>query len=292
VRARGIKPEAASDSLLIEMPTEVRLLFHFLPLWADDWGFLADNPSQIATDIFPGQDYPVESYIDLLVAANRLQRLVAPTVPLLDESGDSGGIPAERVLWIRHFLKHQNVEHPGAPRYGDPAKLAYIRSARGKPKAQAVVKSRIAEVQPFADYISLPTATRNQRLTIQRRYEVKDEEAVVVECAGCGREGELRRFRPRYGRDTEWPGATVAAMIEIVPHESFDDGVGLLCRLCRVERFGLYAVPLEGRHANPIFGELDLTGTDFTSALGGGRAKRDAGDQISMTLPDAGQGAA
>lgn len=98
-----IAPEFWTDATMVALPMEARLLFIGLWNFADDHGYLADEPEQLALQVLPADPVDVEALVDLLVAAERLTRYVA-------EDG-------ERYLHIRHFAEHQRVDHPSQSKY-------------------------------------------------------------------------------------------------------------------------------------------------------------------------------
>lgn len=101
MRIRTIKPEFWTDSLMVSMPRDVRLFY--IGLWnaSDDHGWVLDDPEQLKMLLFPGDcDADVASWIDLLVSAGRLERVVTPE--------------GNWLLRIAHWKDHQRVDHPGA----------------------------------------------------------------------------------------------------------------------------------------------------------------------------------
>lgn len=280
---RGISRQMLSDVELQSIPLGAACLLERLPLVSDDWGFVTDSPAQITTDVFGARaDVPVECYLDLLVAVRRIQRLAAPVVRL-DELGADEAVPAKRVLWIRHFPRDQMISNPEPPSVGEPQVLAALRTVYDKRRRHSIIDA-VVEAQPFANYVALPVPDERQRRVIQRRVGAAPGRVIEVECLDCGAPGEVRHFVPprRHG---EWAGTTVSSFVEIVPHESFDDGVALLCRTCRSERFALYGVRrnAEGR---TFFGDLDVSGTDV-SGMGDGALEQALSGGVDHDRPSA-----
>ena len=99
MRIRTIKPEFWTDSLMVSMPRDVRLLY--IGLWnvADDHGWLPDDAEQIRMLLFPGDpDADVGTWLEVLVACGRMERYSTP-----DE---------RTILKIAHWKDHQRVDHP------------------------------------------------------------------------------------------------------------------------------------------------------------------------------------
>ncbi len=104
-RKRMISPEFWTDATMVALPFEARLLYIGMWNFADDYGYLADEPDRLALQILPADDVDIETMIDLLVVAERLARYEA-------EDGT-------RYLHIRHFGDHQKVDHPSASLYAN-----------------------------------------------------------------------------------------------------------------------------------------------------------------------------
>ncbi len=119
MRIRSIKPEFWTDSLIVSLPRDIRLLF--IGLWnvADDHGWIPDDPDQIRMLLFPGDpDCDVGTWIEVLVASGRLERFQTET--------------GRRLLKVAHWTDHQKVDHPSASRIArEPSrKLAIPQAAR------------------------------------------------------------------------------------------------------------------------------------------------------------------
>jgi 5-methylcytosine-specific restriction endonuclease McrA len=104
-RKRMISPEFWTDATMVALPFEARLLYIGMWNFADDYGYLADEPERLALQILPADSVDVEGLIDLLVVAERLARYEA----------DDGS----RYLHIRHFTDHQRVDHPTRSAYAE-----------------------------------------------------------------------------------------------------------------------------------------------------------------------------
>lgn len=117
-RIRTIKPEFWTDEKIVQLPYEARLLYIGIWNFADDEGYLLDEPERIRMQVLPAEDIDAEMLIDLLVAAGFLDRI---------ELND--GVFA---LQIVHFVEHQKVSNPTkskiAPKYS--RKLCIPLSAR------------------------------------------------------------------------------------------------------------------------------------------------------------------
>jgi hypothetical protein len=117
VRIRSIKPEFWRSEDVKRLPREIRLLFIGLWQYVDDNGVGIDDYRQIASDLFPIEDDPVEvrEYVrDGLATLSRLCR-EGSTVPLIARYEIDG----KRYLAITGW-KHQRVDKPAVPRYPSP----------------------------------------------------------------------------------------------------------------------------------------------------------------------------
>jgi 5-methylcytosine-specific restriction endonuclease McrA len=97
-RIRTIKPEFWTDSRIVQLPFEARLLFIGLWNFADDEGYLPYDAEQIKLQILPADDVDCRLLIDTLVAAE-----------LLDVHEARNG---NDLLFVRHFCDHQKISHP------------------------------------------------------------------------------------------------------------------------------------------------------------------------------------
>lgn len=104
-RKRMIKPEFWTDSTMVQLPAEARLLFIGMWNFADDYGYIEDEPDRLALQILPADDADVDMLLDLLIASGRVERY-----------RDANG---SYFLYIPHFVDHQRVDHPAKPTFPD-----------------------------------------------------------------------------------------------------------------------------------------------------------------------------
>jgi len=120
VRIRSIKPEFWRSEDVKRLPREVRLLFIGLWSYVDDNGVGVDDYRQIASDLGPLEDDPVEfrKYVrDGLATLSRKSRDISSGVPLVVRYEVDG----KRYLFITGW-DHQRVDKPAKPRYPRPPK--------------------------------------------------------------------------------------------------------------------------------------------------------------------------
>lgn len=96
-RIRTIKPEFWTDSKIVQLPFEARLLFIGMWNFCDDDGYIANDPDQLQMQILPGDDVDAAELVDLLIAA---------------ELVDSVFTDDKDWLHIKSFLEHQRISHP------------------------------------------------------------------------------------------------------------------------------------------------------------------------------------
>lgn len=96
-RIRTVKPEFWTDDVIVQLPFSVRLLFIGMWNFADDDGYLLDEPDRIRMQILPNDSVDIDAHLDLLFAAGRIERL---------ELSDG-----RRVLFIPTFARHQKISH-------------------------------------------------------------------------------------------------------------------------------------------------------------------------------------
>jgi 5-methylcytosine-specific restriction endonuclease McrA len=106
-RKRMIKPEFWTDSTMVQLPAEARLLFIGMWNFADDYGYIDDEPDRLALQVLPADDVDVDMLLDLLIAAGRVERYRSRE--------------GMYFLYIPHFVDHQRVDHPAKPTYPDVA---------------------------------------------------------------------------------------------------------------------------------------------------------------------------
>jgi 5-methylcytosine-specific restriction endonuclease McrA len=114
-RIRTIKPEFWTDEKIISLPFHARLFFIGLWNFADDHGFLKDEPSQLKLLIMPCEEsIDVFQTLDLLLSADLIERYMDT------ESGNT-------FLLIKNWTLHQRVDKPSKSRiYKEGAKKVTI----------------------------------------------------------------------------------------------------------------------------------------------------------------------
>lgn len=95
-RIRTIKPEFWTDEKVVQLPFQARLLFIGMWNFADDDGYLDDEPERLRLQILPADALDAELLVDLLVAAELIERIE---------------VPDGRILRLPNFAKHQKVSH-------------------------------------------------------------------------------------------------------------------------------------------------------------------------------------
>jgi hypothetical protein len=103
-RIRTVKPEFFSNEEVGKLPAEARLLFIGLWTLADREGRLQDRPIRIKAQLFPYDDWSVQSLLENLEQAELIWRYEA-----------SG----KKCIQIINFLKHQHP-HPKETNFGLP----------------------------------------------------------------------------------------------------------------------------------------------------------------------------
>lgn len=121
-RIRTIKPEFWTDSRIVQLPFEARLFYIGLWNYADDDGYVIDEPDRLKMQILPNDEIDVWLLIDLLVVAGFLDRLSL-----------SDGRSA---LGIRSFNDHQQISHRG--------KSKIKPAIAGKPSIPQAVRQAVA----------------------------------------------------------------------------------------------------------------------------------------------------
>ena len=105
-RIRTVKPDLWTDEKVVKLPFEARLLFIGSFNFADDEGYLVDEPERLGLQVLPAdRGIDMDALVDLLVAAGLLDRLVA-------EDGST-------LLRVTNFDRHQKVSHPAESRLKD-----------------------------------------------------------------------------------------------------------------------------------------------------------------------------
>ena len=68
-RIRTIKPDFWTDEKIVQLPFEARLFFIGMWNFADDEGYLSDQPDRIKLQVLPADEIDAWAIVDLLVAA-------------------------------------------------------------------------------------------------------------------------------------------------------------------------------------------------------------------------------
>ena len=96
-RIRTVKPEFWTDERIVDLSPFARLLFIGMWNFADDEGYLWDQPKTLKLKILPADDLDPAALIEELVTGGLLERMVDPE--------------GKRALRIRGFQKHQKISH-------------------------------------------------------------------------------------------------------------------------------------------------------------------------------------
>lgn len=96
-RIRSIKPEFWTDEKIVQLPFSVRLLFIGLWNFADDDGYVLDEPERIKLQVLPADSVDAELLIDLLVATELIERIDL----------EDGRV----ALYLPNFERHQKISH-------------------------------------------------------------------------------------------------------------------------------------------------------------------------------------
>ena len=113
-RIRSIHPRAPLDEDVASMPMEERVLWAYLPCYADREGRLEDRPLFLKGQVFPGDQVDVSGMLDMFVARQFIIRYV-------DHDG-------RKLIQINHFHRYQRPDHHErvsvlpAPANWEPAK--------------------------------------------------------------------------------------------------------------------------------------------------------------------------
>jgi len=95
-RARNIKPAFFKNETLVELPVETRLLFIGLWTLADREGRLEDRPKRIKMEIYPADDFNVDSMLNQLCSGGFILRYE---------------VDGARYIEIINFVKHQDPHY-------------------------------------------------------------------------------------------------------------------------------------------------------------------------------------
>lgn len=101
-KIRGIKPDFWTDSKIVSLPIEARLLFIGLWNFADDFGVFEWDPMGLKMKIFPGDNLDVEKLLEKIVAAQ--------CVHMVHTSGAHECFTKKTYGFIPNFLKHQRPD--------------------------------------------------------------------------------------------------------------------------------------------------------------------------------------
>lgn len=114
-RIRSIKPEFWTDEKIVKLPYEARLLFIGMWNFADDEGYVPDEPERLRLQILPSDPIDASAVVDLLCAAELVERIVY----------DDG----QSALRIRGFVKHQKISHATPSKFSSGGKKVSMPAA-------------------------------------------------------------------------------------------------------------------------------------------------------------------
>lgn len=136
-RIRTIKPDFWTDSKVVSVCVEARLLFIGLLNFADDEGFLIDDPLQIAMKVFPSPSdrFDVGSLIDDLAHVGLVIR---------------GAWHNHAVLWLPGFTEHQRINRPQKSKFAEGF-VAVVRTESAKDSSGDQVDS-VIDHGSFSDH--------------------------------------------------------------------------------------------------------------------------------------------
>lgn len=106
-RIRTIKPEFWTDSKIVGLPIEARLLFIGIWNFADDHGCIDADPLQLRLRILPADPIDPQPLIDQLLERRLLREMV----------NDATG---ETFFQVTNWGRHQRINRPSSPQFGDP----------------------------------------------------------------------------------------------------------------------------------------------------------------------------
>lgn len=89
-KIRSFKPDFWTDSKLVQIPFEARLMFMGLWTYACDNGHVEDDPLQLKMRIFPADDVDVSHLLDILAGAGLIDR-------------------ADGLVTVRNLGRHQHI---------------------------------------------------------------------------------------------------------------------------------------------------------------------------------------
>lgn len=101
-RSRNVKPKITKNYKLSKLPFEIRLLFTWLPMFADHKGLLADIPEEIHAEMFPfDHDLKIDNMLQMLHEQRFIDRYKTGALPGQDPTQTG-------FIRISNFLVHQN----------------------------------------------------------------------------------------------------------------------------------------------------------------------------------------
>ena len=103
-RARNIKPGFFTNDKLVELPIETRLLFVGLWTLADKAGRLEDRPKKIKMEVFPADNFDVETMLEALANSGFVVRYTV-----------GGTACIEIVNWAKHQSPHHTERESTLP---------------------------------------------------------------------------------------------------------------------------------------------------------------------------------
>ena len=243
-RFRFLYYSSLSDEKLMELKPDVRLLFHYMTLVADDFGFVEDKWRQIQLELFreQGGKVDVEVGIETLVATGFLDRYMSyrNTTPA-------------RMLHIVKWMDYQKDTYQ-RPTFGDPSIIVAIgRDDTGKNiQHKREPYRRSVEALIIPTYVRVPVPINHyQRRTLAQRIGATPEMSAFVYCEVCqdpSTDGEVLFVPPFIGMDFD--GTYVSRRLEIAPVDDPSIGAIVICRDCRFKELYPQLPPL-GDHAAP-----------------------------------------
>ncbi len=142
-RARNIKPGVFRNDLLAECPPIERLLFIGLWTLADREGRLEDRPKRIRLDLFPLDDYDVESGLTNLAILGFIDRYT---------------IAGKSVIQVNNFLKHQSPH--GTEKDSElPARDGTMTVCERNANGHVTGTKRSVNVKSSQNNVNLPDST-------------------------------------------------------------------------------------------------------------------------------------
>ena len=204
-RARNIKPGFFLNEELAEISPEGRLLFIGLWMLADREGRLEDRPKKIKAEIFPYENYDVDSLLNDLESKNFIKRYC---------------IAEKRYVQVITFTRHQNP-HPREaksiiPPCEEIAENVDITESREKvlPSREKVLPSRADT--PFSES---PLSSSSESMTKDEQ-DVSAAVAIYEEVIGKPIHGENEKDLLLKLLDTYGIANVKYAMNEAIKHDA------------------------------------------------------------------------